>query len=154
MLSTVAAGAAPTTLDSVGTPLLWAATLGLVVTLLALDFVLTRRPHEVAMREALAWSAFYVALPLLFGFVQDDAAILRFVNSADAPRLAELGTSCPDHFLRTKIKPLYVAWDPATDRYPECEVTVLVLSERSAARPPSVHGFERARVGNDDLDFR
>jgi len=67
MLSTVAAGAAPTTLDSVGTPLLWATTLGLVVALLALDFVLTRRPHEVAMREALAWSAFYVALPLAFG---------------------------------------------------------------------------------------
>jgi rhamnulose-1-phosphate aldolase/alcohol dehydrogenase len=39
--------------------------------------------------------------------------MLRFVNSHDAPRLAELGTSCPDHFLRTKIKPLYVAWDPA-----------------------------------------
>src|SRR5205823_2172718 len=45
--------------------------------------------------------------------VQDDTAIRRFVNSVDAPRLAELGTSCPDHFLRTKIKPLYVAWDPA-----------------------------------------
>jgi rhamnulose-1-phosphate aldolase/alcohol dehydrogenase len=43
---------------------------------------------------------------------QDDAATLTFVNSADAPRLAELGTSCPDHFLRTKIKPLYVDWNP------------------------------------------
>ena len=42
------------------------------------------------------------------GTVQDDEKILRFVNSKDAPRLAELGTSCPDHFLRTKIKPLYV----------------------------------------------
>ncbi|OLE55985.1 MAG: short-chain dehydrogenase, partial [Bacteroidetes bacterium 13_1_20CM_4_60_6] len=38
--------------------------------------------------------------------------VLEFVNSRDAPRLAELGTSCPDHFLRTKIKPLYVDWDP------------------------------------------
>ncbi len=47
----------------------------------------------------------------VIGTVQDDGKILRFVNSADAPRLAELGTSCPDHFLRTKIKPLYVAWD-------------------------------------------
>lgn len=47
--------------------------------------------------------------------VQSDDTILRFVNSVDAPRLAELGTSCPDHFLRTKIKPLYLAWDPATD---------------------------------------
>jgi rhamnulose-1-phosphate aldolase/alcohol dehydrogenase len=46
------------------------------------------------------------------GTVQDDEKILRFVNSKDAPRLAELGTSCPDHFLRTKIKPLYVDWNP------------------------------------------
>ncbi len=47
--------------------------------------------------------------------VQDDEKILRFVNSSDAPRLAELGTSCPDHFLRTKIKPLYVAWNPQNE---------------------------------------
>ena len=46
--------------------------------------------------------------------VQSDAAILRYVNSHDAPRLSELGTSCPDHFLRTKIKPLYIEWDPKT----------------------------------------
>ena len=46
------------------------------------------------------------------GTVQDDEKILRFVNSKDASRLAELGTSCPDHFLRTKIKPLYVNWNP------------------------------------------
>lgn len=48
----------------------------------------------------------------LIGTIQDDANILRFVNSNDAARLAALGTSCPDHFLRTKIKPLYVDWDP------------------------------------------
>ena len=46
--------------------------------------------------------------------VQSDTAVLEFVNSHDAPRLAELGTSCPDHFLRTKIKPLYAEWDPQT----------------------------------------
>ena len=44
--------------------------------------------------------------------IQDDDKILRFVNSRDAPRLAGMGTSCPDHFLRTKIKPLYVALSP------------------------------------------
>jgi rhamnulose-1-phosphate aldolase/alcohol dehydrogenase len=49
------------------------------------------------------------------GTVQDDEATLRFVNSHDAPRLAELGTSCPDHFLRTKIKPLYVDWNPQAE---------------------------------------
>lgn len=46
------------------------------------------------------------------GTVQDDDLTLQFVNSKDASRLAELGTSCPDHFLRTKIKPLYVDWEP------------------------------------------
>ena len=49
------------------------------------------------------------------GTVQDDEKILRFVNSKEASRLAELGTSCPDHFLRTKIKPLYVDWNPQTE---------------------------------------
>ena len=38
--------------------------------------------------------------------------VLEFVSSQGAPRLAELGTSCPDHFLRTKIKPLYLDWTP------------------------------------------
>lgn len=51
----------------------------------------------------------------LIGTVQQDENILRFINSNDAPRLADLGTSCPDHFLRTKIKPLYVSWNPKTD---------------------------------------
>ena len=46
------------------------------------------------------------------GTVQDDERILRFLNSKDAARLAELGTSCPDHFLRTKIKPFYVPLEP------------------------------------------
>ena len=46
------------------------------------------------------------------GTVQDDERMLRFVNSEDGPRLAELGTSCPDHFLRTKIKPLFADWNP------------------------------------------
>ncbi len=48
----------------------------------------------------------------MIGTVQYDEKMLRFVNSHDAARLAELGTSCPDHFLRTKIKPLFVEWNP------------------------------------------
>jgi rhamnulose-1-phosphate aldolase/alcohol dehydrogenase len=51
------------------------------------------------------------------GTIQDDETILRFVNSTDAPRLSELGTSCPDHFLRTKIKPLYVDWNPQKEDF-------------------------------------
>jgi rhamnulose-1-phosphate aldolase/alcohol dehydrogenase len=51
----------------------------------------------------------------MIGTVQTDGEVLEFVNSVDAPRLAELGTSCPDHFLRTKIKPLYVDWNPQSE---------------------------------------
>src|SRR5919107_3356282 len=54
-------------IDSVGTPGLWAAVIGAVVALLVVDFLVTRKPHEVSMREAIGWSAFYIALPLLFG---------------------------------------------------------------------------------------
>lgn len=46
--------------------------------------------------------------------IQSDLKILQFVNSRDAARLADLGTSCPDHFLRTKIKPLFIGWDPVS----------------------------------------
>ncbi len=51
----------------------------------------------------------------VIGTVETSDSVLSFVNSSDAPRLAELGTSCPDHFLRTKIKPLYVDWNPQED---------------------------------------
>ena len=40
----------------------------------------------------------------------DHPDVLQFVNSADAKELAYLGTSCPDHFIRTKIRPMFVPW--------------------------------------------
>jgi len=49
------------------------------------------------------------------GTYSDLPEVLQFVNAKDAERLAFLGTSCPDHFLRTKVRPLYVNWDPAGD---------------------------------------
>jgi tellurite resistance protein TerC len=52
---------------TVGTPTLWAITLAAVPALIVLDFLLTRRPHAVSLREAALWSAFYLALPLGFG---------------------------------------------------------------------------------------
>jgi rhamnulose-1-phosphate aldolase/alcohol dehydrogenase len=51
------------------------------------------------------------------GTVHVTDSVLEFVNSHDAARLAEIGTSCPDHFLRTKIKPLYVAWNPQAEDF-------------------------------------
>src|SRR5437867_1887709 len=57
--------------------------------------------------------------------VQDDESMLRFVNSNDGPRLAGLGTSCPDHFIRTKIKPLFVDWNPATGDVEALKLTLV-----------------------------
>jgi rhamnose utilization protein RhaD (predicted bifunctional aldolase and dehydrogenase)/NAD(P)-dependent dehydrogenase (short-subunit alcohol dehydrogenase family) len=51
----------------------------------------------------------------LIGNFNDVPEILRFVNSADAKALSHLGTSCPDHFIRTKIRPLFVSWEPKQD---------------------------------------
>ncbi len=46
------------------------------------------------------------------GHFDDSDAVLTFVGATDMPALAALGTSCPDHFLRTKIRPLVVDFDP------------------------------------------
>ena len=42
----------------------------------------------------------------MIGHFTDDEVVLQFINSHDMQRLAPMGTSCPDHFLRTKIQPL------------------------------------------------
>lgn len=47
------------------------------------------------------------------GHFDDQPAVLEFVSSTDLRALAALGTSCPDHFLRTKIRPLVLDFDPA-----------------------------------------
>ena len=57
------------------------------------------------LSEKRKWIAHYSDLP----------EVLRFVNSRDAVALARLGTSCPDHFIRTKIRPLLIPWQPGDD---------------------------------------
>jgi rhamnulose-1-phosphate aldolase/alcohol dehydrogenase len=49
---------------------------------------------------------FCSALNRMVGHFTDDGRVLEFINSNDLARLAPMGTSCPDHFLRTKISPL------------------------------------------------
>ena len=51
----------------------------------------------------------------MIGSFSDSPEVLRFVNSTGAQRLAYLGTSCPDHFIRTKIRPLFVSWEPSAN---------------------------------------
>ena len=45
----------------------------------------------------------------------DAPDVLEFVNATDAKELAFLGTSCPDHFIRTKIRPLFIPWPAGSD---------------------------------------
>jgi rhamnose utilization protein RhaD (predicted bifunctional aldolase and dehydrogenase)/NAD(P)-dependent dehydrogenase (short-subunit alcohol dehydrogenase family) len=49
------------------------------------------------------------------GSYSDSPQVLNFVNSESAEKLAHLGTSCPDHFIRTKIRPMFIKWNPAGD---------------------------------------
>jgi rhamnulose-1-phosphate aldolase/alcohol dehydrogenase len=51
----------------------------------------------------------------MIGHFTDDERVLQFINSKDLDRLAPLGTSCPDHFLRTKISPLVLSLKPGED---------------------------------------
>jgi rhamnulose-1-phosphate aldolase/alcohol dehydrogenase len=72
--------------------------------------------RRAVLAQILPWLRGQVSQQKRFiGTIQDDEKILRYVNSKDASRLSGLGTSCPDHFLRTKIKPLYVDWNPQSE---------------------------------------
>ncbi|MBL7856742.1 MAG: bifunctional aldolase/short-chain dehydrogenase [Cyclobacteriaceae bacterium] len=51
----------------------------------------------------------------MIGHFTDDDRVLEFINSKDLDRLAPLGTSCPDHFLRTKISPMVLNLKPEED---------------------------------------
>ena len=51
----------------------------------------------------------------MIGHFTDDPRVLEYINSNDLERLAPLGTSCPDHFLRTKIQPLILNLDKEED---------------------------------------
>jgi rhamnulose-1-phosphate aldolase/alcohol dehydrogenase len=63
-----------------------------------------RRAKAAALAPTLRSIASYDK-PMVGHFTDSDV-VLEFLASAEHPRLAELGTSCPDHFLRTKVKPL------------------------------------------------
>lgn len=73
----------------------------------------TLENHHLLAQEILPFLRGRVsAQKRLIGNFNDLPEVLRFVNSADAQELAHLGTSCPDHFIRTKIRPLFVPWNP------------------------------------------
>jgi rhamnulose-1-phosphate aldolase/alcohol dehydrogenase len=77
----------------------------------------TRR--AVAARLMPAIRGFVSGNQHMVGHFEDSDTVLEFVNARDMEPLAALGTSCPDHFLRTKIRPLVVAFDPAKSNLDE-----------------------------------
>lgn len=80
------------------------------------------------------------------GHFDDSPAVLEFVNSNNLRPLAALGTSCPDHFLRTKIRPLVIDFDPAN---PDVDAVLGKLAEDIAAyRADYAAYYERCRHDN------
>ena len=75
----------------------------------------------------------------MVGHFTDDPRVLEFINSNDLDRLAPLGTSCPDHFLRTKISPLVLDLAPHAD-----------LSSAAALRTQLAPVFEAYRAMYND----
>jgi rhamnulose-1-phosphate aldolase/alcohol dehydrogenase len=75
------------------------------------------------------------------GHYSDDAEALEFVGSADFERLAQIGTSCPDHFLRTKIAPLTL--DPA-----KLQDDAYLAQKLSDYRAMYAAYYERCKRGN------
>ncbi len=71
------------------------------------------------------------------GHFDDSPAVLEFVCSVNMPELAALGTSCPDHFLRTKIRPLIVGFDPSVSEEPSASGEPSASKEPSAGSEPS-----------------
>jgi len=80
--------------------------------------------RAVAARLMPAIRGMISGLHPMVGHFDDQPAILDFVNSVKLEPLAALGTSCPDHFLRTKICPLVVGFDPAS---PDLDATLAAL---------------------------
>ncbi len=93
----------------------------------------------------------------MVGHFNDGPEVLEFLASSKMPALAELGTSCPDHFLRTKVKPLVIDVDPSmpiddvverlTARHAEYRADYQAYYERHAdADSPAMRGADPAII--------
>jgi rhamnulose-1-phosphate aldolase/alcohol dehydrogenase len=77
------------------------------------------------------------------GHFDDQPAVLEFIAARDMEKLAALGTSCPDHFLRTKISPLVIDFDPAN---PDVDKTLASLpASLEAYRQGHAAYYERCK---------
>ncbi|MGH3642633.1 MAG: bifunctional rhamnulose-1-phosphate aldolase/short-chain dehydrogenase, partial [Mycobacterium sp.] len=91
------------------------------------------------------------------GHFTDDPRVLEFLSSSEHPRLAALGTSCPDHFLRTKVKPMVLDL-PANASIEDCRARLTELhvayradyqayyDRHASADSPAIRGADPAIV--------
>jgi rhamnulose-1-phosphate aldolase/alcohol dehydrogenase len=95
-------------------------------------------PKEERLQKAAALApvlrGFCSSQVKMIGHFTDDDRVLEYINSNDLERLAPLGTSCPDHFLRTKISPLVLNLTPGED-----------LSDAAALKTKLAPQFEEYR---------
>jgi rhamnulose-1-phosphate aldolase len=79
----------------------------------------------------------------MVGHFSDDPAVLEFLSRSEHPRLASLGTSCPDHFLRTKVKPMLLDL-PGKASVEECVARLRALHEEYRAEYRAYYDTHRA----------
>jgi rhamnulose-1-phosphate aldolase/alcohol dehydrogenase len=91
-----------------------------------------RKTQAVALAPILR--GFCSSQTKMIGHFTDDARVLEYINSNDLERLAPMGTSCPDHFLRTKISPLVLTLGAGDD-----------LSDTAAIKEKLTPAFEEYR---------
>ena len=96
-----------------------------------------RKKQAVALAPILR--GFCSSKTRMIGHFTDDARVLEYINSNDLERLAPMGTSCPDHFLRTKISPLVLNLETNAD-----------LSDVSALKEKLAQPFDAYRKMYED----
>ncbi|CAM5226137.1 bifunctional rhamnulose-1-phosphate aldolase/short-chain dehydrogenase [Streptomyces violaceorubidus] len=84
------------------------------------------------------------------GHFTDADVVLDFLSRAEHPRLAALGTSCPDHFLRTKVRPLLLDVAPTAP----LDEAVARLKELHAAYREEYAAYYRRHAGPDSPAMR
>ncbi len=84
----------------------------------------------------------------MVGHFTDDTRVLEFINSNDLDRLAPLGTSCPDHFLRTKISPLVLDLGTREDLSDVEALKVRLAPEFEAYRKMYTEYYETCKHDN------
>ena len=84
----------------------------------------------------------------MVGHFTDDARVLEFANSHDLVRLAPLGTSCPDHFLRTKISPLVLDLPKDIDLTNRAAIKDRLTPAFEAYRKLYAHYYEKHKRAN------